>query len=403
MFNRIVLFSSISLLFFAGQNAQANQQYDGLYGGAKLGAGTSVHGIKGGGHSYDGLIGLSGAELSFFTGYGITKDDLYAGLEFDLAKSNVDFKYSSGSDGVELSHDWSASLSGRIGMISEDDTLVYAKLGAGRGAIDGGYVDFPTKYGVDEQLTFVNVGVGFESILSKNLRFRGELEIKDYDSFTLNFTGTPINLSPFYVAASLGLVYSFGESASSSKVARLRYNKSSSKQFDGFYIAPHIGYEYAPISINPGYKELPSSGASFGLDIGWGMLYHGWFLGAEISADKEEVVSNVESGSSEYDLLELSNTRRISAKLGYPLSTSTMVYGVAGRTKSKFEINDDTSRLYSEDVDGWHAGIGVESVMAGGFSLTGRYIYTDYDKLGNPFSNYGLEKSSFQAGVLFRF
>jgi len=65
----------------------------------------------------------------------------------------------------------------------------------------------------------------------------------------------------------------------------------------------------------------------------------------------------------------------VGARAGFLTSPTTLWYGTAGYTEAKFELDG----IGSQDFTGYFVGAGVESQLAGNWSLRGEYRFSQFD------------------------
>lgn len=68
----------------------------------------------------------------------------------------------------------------------------------------------------------------------------------------------------------------------------------------------------------------------------------------------------------------------VGGRVGITGSCCSLWYVTAGYTQAESDY-DSYYRHNSEDIDGWFVGAGVETLLAGGFSLKAEYRYSEFD------------------------
>jgi hypothetical protein len=119
--------------------------------GEAFGTTTTTDGTKPGGtyEAEDGGLGLAGVEGGGLVGYGYKMGDLYAGIEGEMALSDVKFKLTSSSEielgcsvgstannptcktlkSIEATKEWTGGMFGRLGYYLNTDTLFSLRAG----------------------------------------------------------------------------------------------------------------------------------------------------------------------------------------------------------------------------------------------------------------------------------
>ncbi|MFC3059222.1 outer membrane protein [Paenirhodobacter populi] len=164
--------------------------------------------------------------------------------------------------------------------------------------------------------------------------------------------------------------------------------------WQGAYVGAMIGYAFGGddtvalhrdgvASGRIGKFEL--SGPNAGLRAGYTWQRQSWVFGPELAVEGGNVKDDF---SDEYEgSTKLKNAFALRFKTGYLVNDLTLVYGIVGASRAKFDysvtgdgffgpanIDDSFSRT------GYIVGLGVERKLTDSLSLTGEYEYANYGK-----------------------
>jgi len=392
-------------------------------------------------------LGGNGNVLTLEGGYDWKYLENYVlGLSLDLTKASIETDGALKIDDLEMnsvvsldyqltpSEQTTASM--RFGYIVNDTTLVYGLVGATKAKFKANYRFIAgedtssSTYNVDVSgLTF---GIGFETLVNPKTSLKLEYRYSDFGTYDLQKTeinevsiydaGVPVSTQAIRIV----LAYRFSKSTSIEQVENLK----SQTAFDGgAWLGIGVGqgssaYDVHTKFYNPdgsgsyfsnNYPDLGGEGSVLALGGGYDWRYSGKFvLGVSIDFAKTSVETNGgfvlgdfgsnSAASLEYQLKPSKQTTA-AMRLGYLISSSTLVYGFAGlshtdfRAEYSFSVNDDTSSsTYDVNIWGPTVGFGLETMLRQNTSLKLEYRFSDFGvyKLQNLELN---DEVTYDAGV----
>jgi outer membrane immunogenic protein len=207
---RLILGVAAALILSAGQAAadglpskrqarapvaEAGPNWNGFYIGAGIGAGAVVHELSDYYSSADS-IGGEGIFGTVTVGYDrVIRPGWVAGVftDFDFSGISSDF------EGVDIDHEYSWSVGGRLGVLANPGTLLYGTAGYTQAEFDFAGATSPTFDGYF-------VGAGIETFLHQNWTLKLEYRFSQFDDE--NVFGTDVE--PSLHTARLVLSYKFG-------------------------------------------------------------------------------------------------------------------------------------------------------------------------------------------------
>lgn len=159
------------------------------------------------------------------------------------------------------------------------------------------------------------------------------------------------------------------------------------QDFTGGRIEAQIGYDR--VNLDAGPFDVSTDGVMGGIAAGFDYDLGSVVVGAE---------AGVAFSSAKLDLLgdELRAGRdlEVSARLGFKVSPTGMIYAKAGWTNAAITYDDGTSK-FTETDDGFRIGGGYEQTFGGSTYGKLEYRYSDYGD--------GVTRSQIVAGVGIRF
>lgn len=206
----------------------------------------------------------------------------------------------------------------------------------------------------------------------------------------------------------------------------------------GCHIGAHVGYSStntdAGLNVDAGWlgaasvgaDGLAASGVAFGGGVGCDYRITGsnFVLGAFGDFTRNDLDHGLSANIDLFGIKAKANAKysiedawTVGGRLGYLVTESVMVYGLAGYTKADTsplsvsiagDINGKAS-FKTSDLDGWVVGGGVELNIADGWFVKGEYRYTRYDGdnvtilPGVADLNLDTEEHAARVGVLYRF
>jgi outer membrane immunogenic protein len=189
--------------------------FSGFYGGVEIGAArasgkTTVTPITGAAASRTNKT--TAVDYGAFGGYGYTFDNgLYLGGELGVNRTGGKGKtVSLGGLNVRERTSYDGSLTGRLGYVFDDSTLVYAIAGASQRQAN---YTLPNATRRNAAVTGRTFGLGVAQAFGDNLIGRIELDRTDYGKKSYVSTGTPVlpgvRYEPEATRLSVGVAYSF--------------------------------------------------------------------------------------------------------------------------------------------------------------------------------------------------
>jgi opacity protein-like surface antigen len=189
--------------------------FSGFYGGVEIGVarpGTKTTVTPATGAAISRTNKATSVDYGAFGGYGYTFDSgLYLGGELGVNRTGGKNKIVSlGGFNVRERTSYDASLTGRVGYVFGDSTLVYGLAGASQRQAN--YL-LPAGTRRSATVTGRTFGIGAAQAFGANLFGRIELERTDYGKKTYVTTGTPalpgVRYEPEATRLSVGVGYSF--------------------------------------------------------------------------------------------------------------------------------------------------------------------------------------------------
>jgi len=150
--------------------------------------------------------------------------------------------------------------------------------------------------------------------------------------------------------------------------------------FDGAYVGGYIGYKDGDAAATAGTtgRDVGYDGFDLGAYAGYGRTFDRFYLGGEVDLGYSDVDGEATVGSlaatAEQDF-----TYGISARAGFLLSPDILAYGRVGWGQTEFDVTAG-SGSFSDEVEGWRYGGGVEVALSNNLLTRVEYTYTDYDE-----------------------
>ncbi|MCW5751938.1 MAG: outer membrane beta-barrel protein [Alphaproteobacteria bacterium] len=344
----------------------------GFYGGAQASfgqVGTRLTGPRGAGGSLAADFGDSGWGGGGFVGYGVTLNSFYFGLEADAEGNSTEWRHARLPGGRVFGVEKGASYGGsvRIGTWLPYGALVYGRVGVVRTRFD---TDYQTASGREFDRTDRKYGIrgggGIEAPLTNRSFLRLDYTYTDYQDYEVV---TPSATDRFENNESLlrvGVGYRLQDLP-----GRDTSGDRPRPRFAGFYGGVQGGYGTLD-TINEGPRQAGStleadragSGPQGGVFAGYGAVFAGIYLGAEIDAGYSGIDWSI---SRDPDRRIYSVDQRESfgagARIGYVFDGRTLVYGRVGVTRTKFDTEYSNGGVFSQREDtmtGLRVGGGVE-------------------------------------------
>ncbi|NNJ75783.1 MAG: outer membrane beta-barrel protein [Anderseniella sp.] len=345
-------------------------------------------------------LGGEGALVTVEGGYDFQVSNFVFGIQGDWTHSSIgtDLDFFNGAFGFTLEAANSFTGLGRLGWLSNPDTLIYGLVGWTWTEFEGDFSGGGPNYNFD--LDGLTVGAGIETRFTPNITGKLEYRYVDYGDNTL--AEGPIG--PAFVEL-------YNDSSLQTIRAVISYRFGN----PGGYVTPTADFEPATIAnwtglrvgVGGGYghvnHELELDIAGFEVANLSGFSGEGGLFTAEIGYDhqfSEKAVVGIQfdyTGSdietvAELDLdvdgftgyrLKARDNFTVAGRLGYLANPDTLVYGLVGWTWTNFEqdIEFVGNPVFSNDfdADGLTLGAGIETVLADNFTGKLEYRYTHYD------------------------
>jgi opacity protein-like surface antigen len=201
-----------ALAFTAAPAMAQEGPFSGFYGGAEIGAasaGTKTTVTPVTGSAVSRTNKATAVDYGVFGGYGYTMENgLFLGGELSVNKAGGKAKtVALGGLNVRERNSYDAALTGRVGYVFGDSTLVYGLAGAAQRQAN--YV-LPTSTRRNATVTGRTFGLGVAQAFGDNVFGRIELDRTDYGKKSYVGTGVPgVRYEPAATRLSVGVGYSF--------------------------------------------------------------------------------------------------------------------------------------------------------------------------------------------------
>jgi outer membrane immunogenic protein len=177
------------------------------------------------------------------------------------------------------------------------------------------------------------------------------------------------------------------------------------ERFNGPFIGGQLGWQQDRQTLTVGTLEAKNnaSGLSYG-----GQLGYDFRLGGSTVLGLEAFMTG-RTGQTEFDDFDLRQGRTFgaTARLGYLLDESGLLYARGGWANARFTADDGVDRV-SENRDGFTVGAGYERYLSDNVSARIEYNYSDFGKddlsaIAGPGAELAYRRHAITAGVNFRF
>lgn len=368
--------------------------WSGLYVGAGIGLGTSVHGI--GINDFPFLIedayfnGLGGdgvfGEVSIGYDYLVSQRFLIGGFA-DFHFGNIGPELDFGGGSIELTNQYGFDAGARLGYLFNPTTLGYVLGGYAwqRFKLDGdGGIDF------EEDRDGYVVGVGMETVLTGAWTLRTEYRYSYYgDDTVLSFNNgddfTDIFVEPSTHTFHLGVNYKFGaDNGGGPAIEVPAYN------WTGFYVGVAGAAGAAVTEFSGGGDSLDGIGGegvrgeiNAGYDYDFGSFVAGIMVDAHYGNGKSEL--NLDFGGPSIDIdAKADYGFDILARAGMKVNEATLAYVLGGYSWQNFEVEASATGVGSEtiaewDVNGFTIGGGLETAVTSNVTVGFEYRFTKFE------------------------
>nr|BDD45142.1 hypothetical protein 28 [bacterium] len=189
--------------------ALAAENFKGAYGGIQAGyetfdVDTSETNVFAAGDSISYSLGADGINAGGFVGYGWRDGKAYGGVEVEASIGNADttVTYSLGGStaSTSIEHNHTIGITGRVGYIPNEETLIYAR---------AGFVRSEFESAGSESLNGVRVGLGAETAMDKRTTLRADWTFTSYEDYSETVGATVTTLEPTASVFRLGIAWAF--------------------------------------------------------------------------------------------------------------------------------------------------------------------------------------------------
>lgn len=383
----------------------------GFYVGALAGHGvlsTGLDGPRGPGSNTADFADM-GPSYGVMAGFGWTSGPVYLGLEAEGFAEGPEWRHQ--ADRLFWGHkENSLGLSARLGWVTAGHDLVYARAGVHSASFHDTYLHSTHVAYDSNRRTGLGAGVGIEADAGDRAFVRAEYLVTSWEDYEVpTGTGTSDNFSNSESQFRVGGGLRFGAPAAPAT--------APTADFSGPYVGVRFGHG-ALLSDNEGVRSGGSTidiirgthGPVAGIFAGYGRVFGRIYAGVEAGADLAGVNWNIERDpNGRIYSTERGDSVAVSARLGWRLDESALVYGHVGAVRTRFDIPYETSGVSvhsKEDVGGLRAGVGLEVALGERTRLRIDYAITDYDRYDVVYSlnsdSFDHEESLTTIGLIWR-
>jgi len=284
-------------------------------------------------------------------------------------------------------NNWTATVTGRVGVEVSPKTLLYAK--GGYASINAEASDQAGVFIIPEetQLDGYTAGGGIETMLSDRFSLRVEgTYTAAFDEFTPDSEfgpGSSYSYRPSNLAVSVGFAYRTPSPNGASKT----YDAEPTRSWSGVYAGGHVG----GLSSSTANGNLISFTGEFGpvstTELGYGGYAGGnlqvgdrWVIGLEADVTFSETEWDIVGQILPFPYAKSDHQGSVSARLGYLPVPNTMIYARAGAGLMHIEPSEvglwaDVG-AESDYIQTANAGVGVETMITPNLLLRAEGVYT---------------------------
>ncbi len=395
---KVILLASVSAIgLFCAANAQAADytpplqmsvdQWTGLYIGGYIGGGAVINEIKIPGLGFNG-IGGEGIIGGGLIGYNYRlNSNIVLGIQGDISGSNLETSLKLGPGSLSAQPDLLYSVSGRLGWLSSEDTLLYVIAGYTHADYNVSFTPGPN---FNEHYDGFHVGGGIETHITPQLTARVEYRYTHYGSEDWG-TGGFLKVAPSSHVGLVGLTWKLWAPENGTYVQPVSYQQPMATNWTGFYLGGYVGgggivNELSAIGAPVSFNGIGGEGFLGGGFIGYNhQMSDKLVLGiqADVAGTNLETKLNIPSipltlsASPDYMV-------SISGRAGWLVSPETMLYGLAGWTHSEYRtkitfIRGQTLKAH-QNYDGFHVGAGIETKLTENLTARAEYRYVDFGR-----------------------
>ena len=341
---------------------------------------TGLDGPRGNGGSNTADFGDDGAAVVVAAGYGFVTGPIYLGLEVEGQLAGPEWKHiASRVFSVEKKDSFGASL--RLGYVNAGSDLVYGRFGLVSSRFRTLYDHTASFADISERETGLGFGLGMEAGFGPRGFVRAEYSLASYGDYDVpTGLGNFDNFSNSENQFRIGIGVRLGATPESDEPPHDFSGAYAGVQFGhGSLISQNFGFRTGGVPID---ISRSSAGPLFGLLAGAGFTWQKFYLGAEIDADISNVDWNIDRDpSGRIFSTEHEYSYGSSARLGYLISNSALLYGRIGVVRTKFDTQFSTSNVSVREKNwdtGTRFGGGLELGLSASTRLRFDYTHTDY-------------------------
>jgi hypothetical protein len=177
----------------ASASPAAAQAFGGAYGGVEIGYGEAEHTMPRLGSTDPGDpplfvdIGAEAIGYGAFAGIGAQFGPWYVSGEVGLGAGGEDASTDPVNPGIVIEPGWRWSVSGRLGVLIDEASLVYARLGYEERTLDVAFLGESHSVDLGGEL----IGAGFERLVGDRFSVRGEVVRADLGQEELGLVTAP--------------------------------------------------------------------------------------------------------------------------------------------------------------------------------------------------------------------
>ena len=396
--------ATIGLLSAAGVKAADYQppqmpvdQWTGLYIGGYIGGGAIVNEIKIPGLGAGSFNGIGGEGIigGALIGYDYRlNSNIVIGIQGDISGSNLETSVSvPGLGSLSARPDLLYSVSGRLGWLSSEDTLLYIIAGYTHADYNVSITPGPN---FNEHYDGFHVGGGIETHITPRLTARIEYR---YTNFSAEDWGTGgfVKVSPSSHVGLIGLTWKLWAPEHGTYVQPVSYHEPMPASWTGFYLGGYVGggaiVDEVRVPVIPAkFNGVGGEGFLGGAFVGYNQqVSEKLVLGVQgdIAGTNLETKLNIPSiplslnASPDYMV-------SISGRAGWLVTPQTMLYGLAGWTHTDYSVKitgpgavigavglPKTLKAH-QTYDGFHVGAGIETKLTENLTARAEYRYVDF-------------------------
>ena len=192
--------------------APSAADFAGYFVGAQFGHAALLsdnEGVRSGGTEVDIIRGSHGPVAGLVAGYGVVRDQLYAGVEIEADISGANWNIERDPEGRVYSaeRNYSAAVSARLGWRFGDSALIYGRIGAARARFEIPYETSGVAVHSKATVAGLRVGAGMEIALGEQTRLRLDYAVTDYDRYDVVYSANSDSFDHEESVMTIGLIW----------------------------------------------------------------------------------------------------------------------------------------------------------------------------------------------------